>query len=256
MTFTCPDLKALNEEFARYELAVALQALRQRFQHKIAFSSSLGLEDQVITAAIFSQHLAIDVFTLDTGRQFPENYSTLAATTKQYGKTIQVLYPNTEMLEQYVSTKGINALYDSVANRKECCAIRKIEPLNRALQGAEVWITGLRAAQSAYRSDMQLFEWDKARNLLKFNPLLHWSLADVRNYITEQGVPYNPLHDQGFPSIGCQPCTRAIAEGEDERAGRWWWETANQECGLHDGTAAVPFKKINLLGISLAETKA
>jgi phosphoadenosine phosphosulfate reductase len=249
MTLTHLEINALNEEFAKYDLAEALKALRQRFRRKIAFSTSLGLEDQVITDAIFSQHLDIEVFTLDTGRQFPENYTTLAATTQRYGKTIRVLYPNTEAIEQYVSTKGINALYESVPNRKECCAIRKIEPLNRALQGVEVWITGLRAAQSAYRSDMQLFEWDKARHLLKFNPLLHWSLEDLRHYIAEREVPYNALHDQGFPSIGCQPCTRAVAEGEDERAGRWWWEAANQECGLHDGTSAPAFKTINRLGL-------
>ena len=255
MTLTSLEIRALNEEFAQYELAEALRALRQRFRRKITLSSSLGLEDQVITDAIFSQRLAIEVFTLDTGRQFPENYTTLAATTKRYGHSIRVLYPNTEAIEQYVSNKGINALYDFVADRKECCAIRKIEPLNRALQGVEVWITGLRAAQSAYRSDMQLFEWDKARQLVKFNPLLHWSLAEVHGYIADHEVPYNPLHDQGFPSIGCQPCTRAVAQGEDERAGRWWWETANQECGLHDGTSAPAFKTINRLGLSLAETK-
>lgn len=249
MALTPLEINALNNEFAQYDLAEALKALRQRFRRKIALSSSLGLEDQVITDAIFSQDLEIEVFTLDTGRQFPENYSTLAETTKRYGKTIRVLYPNTEAIEQYVSTKGINALYDSVPDRKECCAIRKIEPLNRALQGVEVWITGLRAAQSAYRSDMQLFEWDKTRNLVKFNPLLHWSLEDVRGQIADRDIPYNPLHDQGFPSIGCQPCTRAIAEGEDERAGRWWWETANQECGLHDGTSAPAFKTINRLGL-------
>jgi phosphoadenosine phosphosulfate reductase len=255
MTLNPAELNSLNAEFAHYELAAALKALRQRFTGPIAFSSSLGLEDQVITDAIFSQDLAIDIFTLDTGRQFPENYATLEATTKQYGKPLRVLYPNTEAIEHYVSTQGINALYESVANRKACCAIRKIEPLNRALQGVEVWITGLRSAQSAYRSDMQFFEWDSARNLLKFNPLLHWSLKNVRTYIAEHHVPYNPLHDQGFPSIGCQPCTRAITVGEDERAGRWWWESANQECGLHDGTRAPAFKTINRLGSSVAETK-
>lgn len=255
MTFNPVELKHLNAEFAHYELAVALKALRQRFSGKIAFSSSLGLEDQVITDAIFSQALAIEVFTLDTGRQFPENYATLDATLKKYAQPIRVLYPNTEAIERYVSSEGINALYASVAQRKACCAIRKIEPLNRALQGVEVWITGLRAAQSAYRSDMQLFEWDESRNLLKFNPLLHWSLPEVRAYIAEHAVPYNPLHDQGFPSIGCQPCTRAITVEEDERAGRWWWESANQECGLHDGTSAQAFKSINRLGLTSAETK-
>jgi phosphoadenosine phosphosulfate reductase len=255
MTFNQSELNSLNAEFAHYELADALKALRQRFSGKIAFSSSLGLEDQVITDAIFSQALAIEVFTLDTGRQFPENYATLDATLKKYAQPIRVLYPNTQALEQYVSAKGINALYESVANRKQCCAIRKIEPLNRALQGVEVWITGLRAAQSAYRSDMQLFEWDAMRQLLKFNPLLHWSLKQIRAYIAEHNVPYNPLHDQGFPSIGCQPCTRAITVGEDERAGRWWWESANQECGLHDGSSATPFKPINRLATAAAETK-
>lgn len=231
------QLPALEAAFAGLPLAGALQALRAHFTGRIAFSTSLGLEDQVITDAIFRQDLDVDVFTLDTGRNFKETYDTLAATVQHYGKPIRAVYPQTEAIEQYVSVKGINAFYESVENRKSCCYIRKIEPLNRALAGAEVWISGVRAAQSDFRANMQLFEWDEQRQLLKFNPLLAWKSKDLWAYVHEHGVPYNALHDRHFPSIGCAPCTRAVAVGEDERAGRWWWESHNQECGLHDGTS-------------------
>jgi phosphoadenosine phosphosulfate reductase len=216
--------------------------LRQRFDGKITFSTSLGLEDQVITDAIFRNGLDIEVFTLDTGRNFKETYDTLDATRKKYGQTIKTYYPETAAIEHYVTIKGINAIYESVENRKECCTIRKIEPLNRALKGAQVWITGLRAAQSSFRADMGLFENDAQRDLVKFNPLLNTTTAQLWGYIRQHDIPFNPLHEQGFPSIGCAPCTRAITEGEDERAGRWWWESHNQECGLHDGTRN-PLKK-------------
>ncbi len=236
MTLPTAVLQTLQDDFAELSLDEALRALRQRFSGRIAFSTSFGLEDQVITDAIFRNGLDIDVFTLDTGRNFSETYDTFAATRKKYAQPIKTFYPQTAAIEQYVTLKGINALYESVENRKECCYIRKIEPLNRALQGAQVWITGLRAVQSAFRAEMQLFEADEQRQLLKFNPLLSWKTSDLWAYVHENGVPYNPLHDQHFPSIGCAPCTRAITVGEDERAGRWWWESYNQECGLHDGT--------------------
>ncbi|MEB4591739.1 phosphoadenylyl-sulfate reductase [Candidatus Thiothrix sp. Deng01] len=242
MIFSNTPLQTLHAEFADLTLDEALIALRQRFDGRIAFSTSLGLEDQVITDAIFRNDLDIDVFTLDTGRNFTETYDVLDATRKKYGKPIKAFYPQTAAVERYVTIKGINAIYESVENRKECCYIRKIEPLNRALQGAQVWITGLRAAQSSYRADMGLFERDEQRGLLKFNPLLHAITSDLWTYIRKYDIPYNKLHSEFYPSIGCAPCTRAVAVGEDERAGRWWWESHNQECGLHDGTRA-PVRK-------------
>ncbi len=242
MTLNTAPLQTLHADFAELTLDEALIALRQRFEGKITFSTSLGLEDQVITDAIFRNGLDIEVFTLDTGRNFKETYDTLEATRKKYGQAIKTYYPDTAALEHYVTIKGINAIYESVENRKECCTIRKIEPLNRALKGAQVWITGLRAAQSSFRADMSLFENDEQRELIKFNPLLNATSAQLWGYIRQYAIPYNSLHGQGFPSIGCAPCTRAITEGEDERAGRWWWESHNQECGLHDGTHN-PLKK-------------
>lgn len=242
MTLNTAPLQTLHADFHNLTLDEALVALRQRFDGRIAFSTSLGLEDQVITDAIFRNGLDIDVFTLDTGRNFKETYDTLDATRKKYGQAIKTYYPQTLAIEHYVTIKGINAIYESVENRKECCTIRKIEPLNRALKGAQVWITGLRAAQSSFRADMSLFERDEQRDLVKFNPLLNATSAQLWGYIRKYNIPYNQLHGQGFPSIGCAPCTRAIAQGEDERAGRWWWESHNQECGLHDGTRN-PLKK-------------
>lgn len=224
----------LNLKFNNLTLSQSLQTLREHYTGRIVFSTSLGLEDQAITDAIFRNDLDIEVFTLDTGRNFQETYTTLDETRKKYGKPISVYYPQTAAVEAYVSEQGINAMYDSVEQRKQCCHIRKIEPLNRALAGAEVWVTGLRAAQSDYRSEMGLFEEDQQRGLVKFNPLMNWSTEKLWAYIRQYEVPFNPLHNQNFPSIGCAPCTRAIAVGEDERAGRWWWEQEGaQECGLH-----------------------
>ncbi|MEN9423089.1 MAG: hypothetical protein RL122_472 [Pseudomonadota bacterium] len=242
MTLNTAPLQTLHADFAELTLDEALIALRQRFEGKITFSTSFGLEDQVITDAIFRNGLDIEVFTLDTGRNFKETYDTFDTTRKKYGQTIKTYYPDTAAIEHYVTIKGINAIYESVQNRKECCTIRKIEPLNRALKGTQVWITGLRAAQSSFRADMNLFETDAQRELIKFNPLLNATSAQLWGYIRQYAIPYNSLHGQGFPSIGCAPCTRAIAQGEDERAGRWWWESHNQECGLHDGTRN-PLKK-------------
>ena len=226
-------INTLNKNFADFGISQSLQVLREQFAGRIVFSTSLGLEDQVITDAIFRNNLDIEVFTLDTGRNFPETYQTLDATRQKYGKPIKVYYPQTEAIEHYVTINGINAMYESVEQRKACCHVRKIEPLNRALQGAEVWITGLRAAQSNNRSSVQFFEEDSARELVKFNPLRNWSTEKLWAYIRQYEVPFNALHQRGFPSIGCAPCTRAIAAGEDERAGRWWWESGAQECGLH-----------------------
>ena len=204
------------------------------FPGQVYFSTSLGQDDQVITHAIAKAKAVIRVFTLDTGRLFNETYELLEKTIARYKLPIQVYYPDATNIENYVNQKGINAFYESVENRKECCHIRKVEPLNRALQDAKIWITGLRADQSITREEMKMVEWDEQRGLYKYNPLIHWSLDDVVNYINEFDVPYNPLHDKGFISIGCAPCTRALEPGEDIRAGRWWWEDAiKKECGLH-----------------------
>lgn len=212
----------------------ALTALAAAFPGDVVFSTSLGYEDQVISHLIFSNRLPIGVFTLDTGRLFSETYSVLNSTLERYGKPITVMYPQTESLQTLVSSKGPMSFYESVENRKECCYIRKVEPLKRALQGKRIWITGIRADQSENRQEMPKVEWDESNGIVKYHPILNWSLDDVKAYIRKHNIPYNPLHDKGFVSIGCAPCTRAIREGEDFRAGRWWWENADKkECGLH-----------------------
>lgn len=200
---------------------------------KLVFSTSFGQEDQAITYAIASQKLAIEIFTLDTGRQFQESYELIDLTVKKLGFKLTTFFPQTAAVEELVAKKGFNSFYASVENRKECCFIRKIEPLNRALQGADVWITGLRAEQSENRADMPMIEWDAQKNLYKINPLIDWSIETLEKYLTEHKIPQNPLHKKGFVSIGCAPCTRAISEAEHPRAGRWWWENSQKECGLH-----------------------
>ncbi|MEY4274513.1 MAG: hypothetical protein RL638_1461 [Bacteroidota bacterium] len=200
---------------------------------KLVFSTSFGQEDQAITHAIASQNLGIEIFTLDTGRQFQESYELIDLSVKKLGFELKTYFPQTEAVEKLVAEKGFNSFYTSVENRKECCFIRKIEPLNRALHGADVWITGLRAEQSENRADMPMIEWDAQKNLYKINPLIDWSFETMTEYLTEHKIPQNPLHKKGFISIGCAPCTRAISEGEHPRAGRWWWENSQKECGLH-----------------------
>jgi phosphoadenosine phosphosulfate reductase len=214
-------------------LPEAVSLVADLFPGKVVFSSSLGQEDQVLTDVIFKNDLPVKIFTLDTGRLFNETYELLDRTTARYKKNIQVYFPEATDVEEFVSTRGINSFYESIENRKSCCYIRKVKPLNRALAGAEVWITGLRAEQSDNRQSMQMIEWSEEKNLYKFNPLINWTYEDMINYIEEFNVPYNRLHDKGFISIGCAPCTRAIEPGEDARAGRWWWETSQKECGLH-----------------------
>jgi phosphoadenosine phosphosulfate reductase len=214
----------------------SLAWLAERFAGRAVFSTSFGIEDQVIAHLIFSQKLPIRVFTLDTGRNFPETYSTWSRTLERYQQPIQTYAPQAAPLEAFLAEKGPNAFYDSVENRKQCCHIRKVEPLRRALQGQQLWVTGIRAEQSPNRQDMAPLEWDAAHQLLKFHPLFDWTFEQVRHYVRQHNIPYNPLHDKGFVSIGCAPCTRAIQPGEDFRAGRWWWEDASKkECGLHAG---------------------
>lgn len=210
-----------------------LAFLANEFSEKVVFSTSFGQEDQVITALIATNELPIKIFTLDTGRLFQETYDVFHKTLKKYKVNIQTFYPETSQVENLLNTKGPNSFYESVENRKECCFIRKVVPLKKALSGNQIWITGLRAEQSENRSDLAFFEYDAHFDIIKFNPLLKWSLKEVQDYIDANNVPQNALHKKGFVSIGCAPCTRAIAEGEDIRAGRWSWESSHKECGLH-----------------------
>jgi phosphoadenosine phosphosulfate reductase len=212
----------------------ALRLLTELFPGQVAFSSSLGYEDQVITDLIQKNNLPIRIFTLDTARLFEETYKTLQRTNKRYDTKLEVVFPKNDSVEKLLSEKGPYSFYDSVENRKECCFIRKVEPLNRALEGVKIWVTGIRAEQSGNRQEMPQIERDDAHDLFKFHPILSWSFEEVKEYVKSNNVPYNPLHDKGFVSIGCAPCTRAIQEGEDFRAGRWWWEDeSKKECGLH-----------------------
>ena len=217
----------------------AIRRIAELFPGQVVFSSSLGQEDQVLTDMIFKNDLPVKIFTIDTGRLFNETYELLDKTSARYKKRIQVYFPEAAHVEKFVAEKGINSFYESVENRKGCCFVRKVEPLNRALVGAKVWITGLRAEQSDNRKDMPMIEWDENRQLYKLNPLINWTYDDMIDYIKKNNVPYNTLHDKGFISIGCAPCTRAIEHGEDARAGRWWWEASHKECGLHVPTEMV-----------------
>lgn len=227
-------INELNEQFLNANPNEVLQFFIDKYKSEIAFASSMGAEDQVITHFIAEIDKSVKIFTLDTGRVFPETYSLISKTNKHFQINIQIYFPDTNNVEKMVNEKGINLFYDSIENRKQCCNIRKIEPLNRAFQGLKVWICGLRREQAITRKDMQMIEWDITNNMLKINPLINWSEKELWDFIKQKGIPYNKLHDQSFPSIGCQPCTRSISEGEDVRAGRWWWENPeSKECGLH-----------------------
>jgi phosphoadenosine phosphosulfate reductase len=221
------------EELENLNLVASLRLVSEKYPNKVVFSTSFGQEDQVITDAIFKNGLAIQVFTLDTGRLFPETYELMDKTKARYKATFKTYFPDTEKVEQFVESKGFNSFYESVENRKACCGIRKIVGLKRALKGNEVWITGLRAEQSDNRSSMSIWEYDGGNQIFKFNPLVNWSFEQMETYLKDNNVPQNSLHKKGFVSIGCQPCTRAIEPGEHPRAGRWWWEESQKECGLH-----------------------
>jgi phosphoadenosine phosphosulfate reductase len=223
-----------NSELRGKSIAEKLQFLAENHPGKVVFTTSFGYEDQVITDILFRNNFGVEVVTLDTGRLFEETYKVYRSTLEKYGKPIRAFFPPADKVEELLNKKGPFSFYESLENRKECCFIRKVIPLKRALAGNEIWITGLRASQSENRSDMQEFEWDEGNQILKYNPLLNWSLDEVKEYIKLNHVPYNILHDRGFVSIGCEPCTRAIKPGEDFRAGRWWWEqNSGKECGLH-----------------------
>lgn len=206
----------------------------KNYGQRVVFSTSFGIEDQVLTHMLSNDVGQVSIFTLETGRLFPETYYVWNRTLERYGLQIKAYYPQADAVEKMVSEKGPSSFYESVGNRKECCFIRKIEPLRRAIKGFDIWITGIRAEQSPNRGTMDFIEWDEANSIVKVHPLYYWTLEDVEVFLRRFNVPYNPLHDKGFPSIGCQPCTRAVEKGEDFRAGRWWWEDqSKKECGLH-----------------------
>lgn len=223
----------LTEKTKGFSIEETLAFLANEYKEKVVFSTSFGQEDQVITALIAKNDLPISIFTLDTGRLFQETYDVFHKTLKKYKKEIKVYFPEATAVEKLLEAKGPNSFYDSVENRKECCFIRKVAPLTKALKGNTIWITGLRAEQSENRHNLDLFEYDAHFDIIKFNPLLKWTLKEVEDYLEKNNVPQNALHKQGFVSIGCAPCTRAISADEDIRAGRWWWESSHKECGLH-----------------------
>lgn len=224
----------LSDAFARLEPVERLVTLSSNIAGPIVFTTSFGLEDQALTHLITVAGIDCQFVTLDTGRLFPETYALWAATEQHYGIRVQAFYPAAGALEVLVRNNGINGFYHSAEARHACCAVRKLEPLGRALRGAAAWLTGLRADQSGNRQTLDFVTFDEQHGLLKVNPLLDWSREQVAALVRDQGIPCNALHDRGFLSIGCAPCTRAVAPGEPERAGRWWWEQdQTRECGLH-----------------------
>jgi phosphoadenosine phosphosulfate reductase len=225
----------LTADHGALDLADRLADIRSAIAGRIVFTTSFGLEDQAIAHALFERDLAIDVVTLDTGRLFPETYAVWAETERRYGRRIGAVFPEQGAVEALIARQGIDGFYGSLAARLACCGVRKVEPLGRALAGAQGWITGVRAEQSGGRAVMPYAAVDTTHGLLKVNPLLDWTRERVAGFVRDHAIPYNALHDRGFLSIGCAPCTRAVAPGEPERAGRWWWEQEEKkECGLHN----------------------
>ncbi|MCX6306522.1 MAG: phosphoadenylyl-sulfate reductase [Bacteroidetes bacterium] len=225
---------ALNEKFREASPQDVLRWFATNFPAKVAFSTSLGAEDQVITQMLSGIDIPVKMFTLDTGRLFQETYDLLDLSQKKYSVCIDVYFPDTAAVENMVQSKGINLFYETIENRQLCCHIRKIEPLKRALAGMDVWITGMRNDQSVTRAQAALVEWDPVYEIIKINPLIRWTSESVWEYINTWKIPVNELHAKGYPSIGCLPCTRAVEPGEDVRSGRWWWELPEfKECGLH-----------------------
>lgn len=227
------SIEDINSDLPKNHPVDALAYLASHFYGKVKFSTSFGKEDQVLTHLISENHLTIDIFTLDTGRLFSSTYEVYQRTISKYKINITAFFPEATRVEKLISIKGPNSFYQSVENRKECCYIRKVEPLKRALENAEVWITGLMRDQSDARQEISLLSYDPFFNVIKCNPLTLWSRAQLENFISEHQIPLNSLHKQGYESIGCAPCTRAIEPGEHPRAGRWWWEQSHKECGIH-----------------------
>ncbi len=228
------EIEELNNRFHSESPEGILRFFLYKYKGRIVLSSSLSIEDQVITDMIAKIDKDTRIFTLDTGRLFPETYQLIDKTDSIYNIHIEVFFPNYEEVQRMVREEGINLFYKSTELRHRCCQIRKLEPLKRAFKGVDAWICGLRKEQSITRKDMRKIEWDDIHDRLKINPLIDWSEEQVWNYIKENSVPYNKLYKEGYPSIGCEPCTRPVKEGEDIRNGRWWWENPEQrECGLH-----------------------
>ena len=235
---------SLDAAFAGADLAERL-CLVAAFGGRAVFTTSLGIEDQVITAAIGLARLPIEISTLETGRLFKETADLIGETEERFGISIRRFHPEQDDIDAYAAKYGLNGFYESVEARHACCHVRKLVPLAKALSGATIWITGLRRGQSGNRAATPFAEYDAERNLIKVNPLADWSLEDINAYVETEAVPTNPLHKRGYPSIGCEPCTRAIKPGEPERAGRWWWENdEKRECGLHvPEAAATPLER-------------
>lgn len=231
------DLQIIEDIIYSHSSEGALAALANAYPGRTVFSTSFSWEDQAITHMILSNNIPIEIFTLDTGRLFPETYDVWMATNRKYHTRIKSFCPDSQLLEEYLNCNGCNAFYESVELRKKCCYVRKVEPLQRALRGNAIWITGLRGAHSRDRNQIPKIEWDETNQVIKYHPLMDWSTSELKEYISSHNIPYNTLHDQGYVSIGCAPCTRAIHDGEDFRAGRWWWENSTKkECGLHGRT--------------------
>lgn len=228
------DIEKLNTKLSGSSPEKVIEYFLSEYKDKIAFSTSLGAEDQVLMDMIANTGKSLKVFTLDTGRLFYETYDILDRTSNKYNVNIEAYFPDYKQIEKITRESGVNLFYDSIENRKLCCNTRKIEPWKRAMEGMEAWITGIRKDQSVTRKDNKVVEFDKEYNLIKISPLLNWTEKEVWNYIHSNNVPYNILHDKGYPSIGCAPCTRAVEKGENPRNGRWWWENPEtRECGLH-----------------------
>ncbi len=229
------NVESINADFEKSSAVALLQWALKQFPSKMAVASSFGAEDVVLIDIAVKLEPAIKIFTLDTGRLNEETYEVMDKVRRKYGVSIESYFPQAQAVEKLEREKGFYSFRESIENRKECCAIRKVEPLNRALKGLDAWVTGLRRAQAVTRTTLQKVELDEAHNgIYKINPLADWSEEDIKSYIKKNAVPYNRLHDEGYPSIGCAPCTRAIKPGEDIRAGRWWWENPeHKECGLH-----------------------
>jgi phosphoadenosine phosphosulfate reductase len=241
--------KRLADTFGSLGLDERLSAACAAVPGRLVFTTSFGIEDQAISHAIFAQDLAVEVVTFDTGRLFPETHQVWAETEQRYGRRIRALLPERRGVEAWVARHGIDGFRASVEARLGCCGLRKVEPLGRALEGASAWVTGVRAEQSADRAMMSFAAIDAQHRLLKLNPLLDWTRDRVMTFVRDHRIPYNSLHDRGFLSIGCAPCTRALAPGEPERAGRWWWEQEEKkECGLH--LAKEPNEPKELNGLS------
>lgn len=242
---TAPDLTELNQRLANSDLAGRLAMIGKAHQHAV-FTTSLGIEDQVITAVIASSDAKVEIATLLTGRLFKQVETLLEETQSRFDIVIKGYRPNEADVTAFAAQYGMNGFYESIEARHACCHVRKLVPLEAALNGADAWVTGLRRGQSGNRSDTPFAEYDESRDLIKYNPLADWDIDAIRAYVSANDVPINPLHARGYPSIGCEPCTRAIKPGESERAGRWWWENDNsRECGLHVASAsAVPTSSV------------